>query len=471
MSSSMFNNNSISISVSDDDSDELGRMRVRVRRKRKKQHNRLIKNKELAHRLLRFLLKYWMLLILFVAVGLLLFEASRITKTPRLDVKSEHDAKRTPHLKGDLKAVEPKNLDRLDPPRCLKLLPNEELQHLDIPMHDEISGAIKNVVYISDKDTQQHRGKSNTTLSGLRTEVTRFNLFTGDQTLEQRERSFKVSDTAELHCGFYSDNGGFKISDEDKGYMQTCKAVVSTCAFGGGDDLYQPIGMSDTSLQKVCYVAFWDEITLAAQESKGRKVGEYHFIGKWRIVVVRDLPFTDQRLNGKIPKMLGHRLFPNAKYSIWVDSKSQFRRDPLGVLEALLWRSNSVLAISLHGARSSVYEEAVAVVKKHKATPEEVEVQLSQYRRDGLPEDKRFNGKKALNEASIIVREHTPLTNLFMCLWFNEVVRFTSRDQLSFPYVLWRLKLLKDINMFPVCIRKDLVNSMGHIGKAKPLTN
>lgn len=218
-------------------------------------------------------------------------------------------------------------------------------------------------------------------------------------------------------------------------------------------------------------MAFWDEITVAAQEAEGRRLGENQFIGKWRIVIVRNLPFKDQRLNGKIPKMLSHRLFPQARYSIWVDSKSQFRRDPLGVLEALLWRSNAVLAISEHGARSSVYDEAKAVVKKNKATPEEVEVQLSQYRHDGLPEDKRFNGKKALSEASVIAREHTPLTNLFMCLWFNEVVRFTSRDQLSFPYILWRLKVLKDINMFPVCTRKDLVNSMGHIRKAKPLTS
>lgn len=77
----------------------------------------------------------------------------------------------------------------------------------------------------------------------------------------------------------------------------------------------------------------------------------------------------------------------------------------------------------------------------------------------------------ALAEASVVAREHTPLTNLFTCLWFNEVVRFTSRDQLSFPYVLWRLKVLKNINMFPVCTRKDLVNSMGHIRKAKPLTS
>ena len=101
--------------------------------------------------------------------------------------------------------------------------------------------------------------------------------------------------------------------------------------------------------------------------------------------------------------MLGHRLFPQARYSIWVDSKSQFRRDPLGVLEALLWRPNSVLAISEHGARSSVYDEAKAVVKKHKATPEEVEVQLMQYRHDGLPEDKRFNGKKGMLQFSLLV--------------------------------------------------------------------
>jgi Protein of unknown function (DUF616) len=93
-------------------------------------------------------------------------------------------------------------------------------------------------------------------------------------------------------------------------------------------------------------------------------------------------------------QMLSHRLFPEARYSIWVDSKSQFRRDPLGVLEALLWRTGSVLAISEHGARSNLYDEAKAIVKKNKATPEEVEVQLRRYRLDGIPEDKRFNGKK-----------------------------------------------------------------------------
>nr|DAD40614.1 TPA_asm: hypothetical protein HUJ06_014937 [Nelumbo nucifera] len=352
---------------------------------------------------------------------------------------------------------------------CLKLLPPEQLEILDIPVAEETSFPVRRVVYKSDSGTSYLGG--NAILLERHTEATRFNLFTGNQTLQEREQSYKANETAVVHCGFYSENGGFRVSDEDKNYMKTCKAVVTTCAFGGGDDLYQPIGMSSASLQKVCYVAFWDEITLAAQEAEGKRIDENHMIGKWRIVVVRDLPFTDQRLNGKIPKMLNHRLFPQARYSIWVDSKSQFRRDPLGVLEALLWRTNSSLAISEHGARSSVYDEGKAVVKKNKATPEEVKEQLTRYRNDGFPDEKRFNGKKALAEASIIVREHTPLTNLFMCLWFNEVVRFTSRDQLSFPYVLRQLKVLKNVNMFPVCTRKDLVNSMGHKRKVKPLTS
>lgn len=57
--------------------------------------------------------------------------------------------------------------------------------------------------------------------------------------------------TSSVHCGFYNFNGGFRISDDDKIYMKTCQAVVSTCAFGGGDDIYQPIGMTAASLDKV----------------------------------------------------------------------------------------------------------------------------------------------------------------------------------------------------------------------------
>lgn len=50
-------------------------------------------------------------------------------------------------------------------------------------------------------------------------------------------------------------------------------------------------------------MAFWDEITLSTQEAEGKLTGDNEMIGRWRIIVVKNLPFVDQRLNGKIPKV------------------------------------------------------------------------------------------------------------------------------------------------------------------------
>lgn len=54
-------------------------------------------------------------------------------------------------------------------------------------------------------------------------------------------------------------------------------------------------------------------------------------------------------------------------------------------------------------------------------------------------------------EGAVIIREHTALSNLFSCLWFNEVHLFTPRDQLSFGYVVYRLGGLFKFFMFPNC--------------------
>ncbi|KAL0836661.1 hypothetical protein Bca101_088551 [Brassica carinata] len=62
-----------------------------------------------------------------------------------------------------------------------------------------------------------------------------------------------------------------------KEVSETVSVHFSACAFGGGDNLDQPIGMSKASTQKVCYVSFWDDVTLATQEAEGHKIGETLF--------------------------------------------------------------------------------------------------------------------------------------------------------------------------------------------------
>lgn len=62
-------------------------------------------------------------------------------------------------------------------------------------------------------------------------------------------------------------------------------------------------------------------------------------------------------------------------------------------------------------------------------------------------------------EGCVIIREHVPITNLFTCLWFNEVDRFTSRDQISFSTV--RDKIRAQVgwmpDMFQDCERRNFV--------------
>ncbi|KDO84404.1 hypothetical protein CISIN_1g042685mg, partial [Citrus sinensis] len=213
MSSSLFNDSGVSIPISDDDSDELGRMRVRVRRKRKKSLHRV--NNELTRRVVRFFMKYWMVLVLVFAIGLLVFEATRIGRKPSMIVKTEQ-GKVTSQLKEFKRPIPDKKsnstLNRLDPVMkivhgvkepCLKMLRPDELENLDLPMNKESSSPIKKVVYLSGNDLPYVGG--NSTLSQQPREGTRFNLFTGIQTFDQREESFKVKETAEIHCGFYSE--------------------------------------------------------------------------------------------------------------------------------------------------------------------------------------------------------------------------------------------------------------------------
>lgn len=59
---------------------------------------------------------------------------------------------------------------------------------------------------------------------------------------------------------------------------------------------------------------FIDELTLRTLVSDGHEPDRMGFIGFWKLIVVKNLPYDDMRRVGKIPKMLPHRLFPSARW-------------------------------------------------------------------------------------------------------------------------------------------------------------
>lgn len=58
---------------------------------------------------------------------------------------------------------------------------------------------------------------------------------------------------------------------------------------------------------------FVDKQTLSTLSSDGNIPNDRGYMGLWRIVVVRNLPYKDMRKTGKVPKFLSHRLFPSSR--------------------------------------------------------------------------------------------------------------------------------------------------------------
>ncbi|XP_015895068.2 probable hexosyltransferase MUCI70 [Ziziphus jujuba] len=307
--------------------------------------------------------------------------------------------------------------------------------------------------------------------------------FGGHQTLFEREQSFYAKNQT-LHCGFIKGppgypNTGFDLDENDKAYMRTCKVAVSSCIFGSSDFLRRPTSkrISEYSKKNVCFVMFVDKQTLSKLSLEGHVPDGGGNIGLWRIVIVSNFPYEDMRRTGKVPKFLSHRLFPLSRYSIWLDSKMRLNTDPMLIIEHFLWRTKSEYAISNHYDRHCVWEEVLQNKRLNKYNHTAIDEQFNFYQSDGLkkfdPSDPNTPLPSYVPEGSFIVRAHTPMSNLFSCLWFNEVDRFTSRDQLSFAYTYLKLKRMNPdrpfyLNMFKDCERRALAKLFRHRAALSP---
>lgn len=72
---------------------------------------------------------------------------------------------------------------------------------------------------------------------------------------------------------------------------------------GNYDVMQQPENISKFSKDTVCFFMFLDEETEAAINNS-TTIGHAKRIGLWQVVVVRNLPYSDARRNGKVPMQL-----------------------------------------------------------------------------------------------------------------------------------------------------------------------
>ncbi|KAI8553978.1 hypothetical protein RHMOL_Rhmol05G0060800 [Rhododendron molle] len=279
-------------------------------------------------------------------------------------------------------------------------------------------------------------------------------LFGGHQSWLQRDESFELKSSMKVHCGFMR-GGGVEMATKDIRYAKKCRFVVASGIFDRYDTPHQPSDISPRSQKLFCFLMAVDEISINFIKknitvSEDKDGGQW--VGIWRLIVLKNPPYDEPRRNGKVPKILTHRLFPQAQYSIWIDGKMELMVDPLLILERYLWRGKHTFAIAQHKHHRSIYEEADANKRRKRYARPLIDLHMKIYRYEGMePWSPMKNTISDVPEGAIIIREHTALNDLFSCLWFNEVNLFTPRDQLSFGYVVYRLGGVFKFFMFPNC--------------------
>lgn len=134
-------------------------------------------------------------------------------------------------------------------------------------------------------------------------------------------------------------------------------------------------------------------------------------------------------------KLMPHRYFPE-DWSIWLDNKSRLKMDPQAILAALKTQSGAGFFAFPHFRRDCVYQEGQTVWENGLDDYQTVRERMRSYRAEGMPEH------AGLIEGHFIARRHhDPAIAHFGDRWFEHVLRYSRRDQISFPYLAWKLGL------------------------------
>ncbi|KAM7270911.1 hypothetical protein ACFE04_030125 [Oxalis oulophora] len=269
----------------------------------------------------------------------------------------------------------------------------------------------------------------------------------------------------EIPCGFFKD---FPISNSDRDELDSCDGVVVVSAiFNDHDKIRQPQGLGSKTLEKVCFFMFVDDVTFKGLDYHKlvSNKNSQHKIGVWRIIKVsRNKLYENPAMNGVIMKYLVHRLFPNAKFSIWIDAKLQLMVDPLLLIHSLVVKQNVDIAISKHPFYVHTLEEAMATARWKKWWDiGALQMQMETYCENGLKpwsSDKPYPSD--VPDSALILRRHSVATNLFSCLLFNELDGFNPRDQLAFAFVRDHMKPKLKLNMFEVEVFEQVALEYRH---------
>jgi hypothetical protein len=198
--------------------------------------------------------------------------------------------------------------------------------------------------------------------------------------------------------------------------MNKKKFVVYTVMTGYKEDIRNPFPDNSVGYERIC---FTDNPKLQSQD--------------WSIVLM-DNHYLKPERESRRAKLLPHLFLADFDYSLYIDNIVEFKVDPLDILNQYI-NSESPFICFKHPWRDCIYEEAEGLIQIGMDDEYRIREQIDFYRSQGFPEH------QGLIAGTVLLRKHldTKLIELSE-EWFNHVLRYGRRDQLSFNFVAWHRK-------------------------------
>lgn len=157
----------------------------------------------------------------------------------------------------------------------------------------------------------------------------------------------------------------------------------------------------------------------------------------WKVVYLPQVPAVRGRKD-KYIKFFPEALLGNYAFSLYMDAAFRLEISPHYLVTRYL--QDTSLALFSHPTRNCVYDEGQACIDLEKDDPKRIRSQVEAYcAQDYPPHNGLFYG-------GILLRRHgDPSLLSFMERWFQELGRYSLRDQISFPY-------LSSLFALPYCV-------------------
>ena len=159
---------------------------------------------------------------------------------------------------------------------------------------------------------------------------------------------------------------------------------------------------------------------------------------KWNIKYV-ELKESSPRLDARYYKTHPHEVLPKHNSSIWIDSQFYITKNPKTIINERLIEQQASVAIHHHGDINNLIREANSQAFIYKNDDPRICLnQLLEYYEDGFPVQQYHHF-----ETGALIRLNNSIAREFNEMWWKEIKRHSLRDQMSCPYVVWKMRQTK----------------------------